>query len=198
MAWPHLQWNLDLETERRPRLLHPRDLFGLWIEIALERYYYDYQLECPWAPQEGTPLQTHILTDYIPHNPLPGLITSCNHLYLISSSVSYYKIGTHTPSMFPSFAFLVFWSLDCYLFLIDCCLPWKLPVLLDYSFACALDVIVCWCLNNPPCPDCTLLTKPVIGSPLCCHNASYIWWCLIMKIFKDKNKKCKNNLKFDW
>ncbi len=133
MAWPPLQWNLDLETERRPRLLDPRDLFGLWIEIALERYYYDYQLECPWAPQEVTPLQTHILTDYIPHNPLPGLITSCNHLYLISSSVSYYKIGTHTHTLLACFPVSPFLSFD----------PWTVTFFW-LTAACPENCLSCW------------------------------------------------------
>ncbi len=33
-----LRCNIDLETERRPRLLDLRDPFGLQVEIASERY----------------------------------------------------------------------------------------------------------------------------------------------------------------
>ncbi len=82
---------------------------------------------------------SHILTDYIPHNPLPGLVTSCNH---ISSSVSYYKNGTHTllpcflVSVFLSFAFLVFRSLDCYLVF-----DWLTAACPDYCLSCWITLL---------------------------------------------------------
>ncbi len=53
----------------------------------------------------------HILTDYIPHNPLPGLITDCMHLYLITSSAhTIYVALTLTNITVYCLACNIYWS----------------------------------------------------------------------------------------
>lgn len=56
--------------------------------------------------RHSTPDCCHTFTDYFPNNPLPGLITDCIHLYVVTSSVSPYKslvYSLHFWALFPVF-----------------------------------------------------------------------------------------------